>query len=197
MRAIALIIICLLVPWHSVSAAKGEKDKGEKWRRNTQLLPQYCKDRAKGRNTAEWKRWSNTFGTATIHIHHYCAGIYAQQEVRTSLDQGVRKRELGNVVHQMKYVGAHCGTDCVLYPELHTRWGWALAEQGEAAEAIQHYQLAIKAQPKYSQAYAQLSDLYLELKQPEEARKVLESGLEAKPKSRMLQRRLQELGKAE
>jgi tetratricopeptide (TPR) repeat protein len=97
----------------------------------------------------------------------------------------------------MRYVGNHCSTGCVIYPELHSRLGWALAEQGKTAEAIQHYQLAIKAQPKYSQAYARLSDLYVELNQPDEARKVLESGLKAKPKSRMLQRRMQKLGEAD
>jgi hypothetical protein len=45
--------------------------------------------------------------------------------------------------------------------------------------------------------YARLSDLYVKLNQPDEARKVLESGLRAKPGSSMLKRRLQKLGTPE
>jgi tetratricopeptide (TPR) repeat protein len=94
----------------------------------------------------------------------------------------------------MKYVSGACNTGCVIYPELHTRWGWALGEQGQTAEAIRHYQLAIKAKPNYALAYARLSELYIEIDQPEEARKILESGLKASPNSRSLKRRLEKLG---
>ena len=38
-----------------------------------------------------------------------------------------------------------------------------------------------------------MSDLYVKLDQPDKARKVIEAGLQAKPDSRMLQRRLQKL----
>jgi tetratricopeptide (TPR) repeat protein len=72
-----------------------------------------------------------------------------------------------------------------------------LGEQGQLGDAIQHYQLAIKAKPKYALAYAQLSDLYVKNKQLDEARKVLESGLKAKPGSHMLQKRLQKLDPTE
>ena len=93
----------------------------------------------------------------------------------------------------MAYVSRHCSTNCALYPELHTRWGWALGESGQHGEAIGHFQKAIKAKPKYVPAYAKLADVYVDIKQPEEARKILEQGLKAKPGSRMLQRRLKEL----
>jgi len=187
MRAILLIMVGLSIPWHNLAAASVE------WKQNTQLLPQYCKDRAKGFQSSEFSKWRRTFGEAYINMHHYCDGVYAEHKARGSLDQLKRDRWLGIVVHEMRYVSNSCQTRCVLYPELHTRWGWALGEQGQLADAVQHYQLAIKAKPKYMLAYAQLSDLYVKLNQPNEALKVLESGLEAKPGSRMLQRRLQKL----
>jgi tetratricopeptide (TPR) repeat protein len=185
MRAILLLVVGLSVPWNNLAAADTS------WRQNTQLLPQYCKDRAKGRT--EFEKWRSTLGEAFIHIHHYCDGVYAEQKARVTTNQQERKRWLGTVIGEMGYVGNHCHTGCVLYPELHCRWGWALGEMGKVAEAVGQFQLAIRAQPKYAPAYAQLSDLYVKIKQPDEAKKVLEAGLKAKPGSRMLQRRLKEL----
>ena len=109
------------------------------------------------------------------------------------MNQQERNLWLGTVIGEMQYVGRNCSARCVLYPELHTRLGWALGESGQVAEAIGQFQLAIKAKPKYTLAYARLSDLYVKIKQPGEARKILEAGLKAKPGSRSLQRRLDEL----
>ena len=202
MRAIVLIIVGIVglyVPWHNMAIAKSERQTserrmGEKWRGDTALLPQYCQERAKGSQNPEWIKWRNKFGLQiAMHIHHYCNGIYSEQQAKLEMDQGKRSRALGNVIHQMNYVGSHCDTSCVLYPELHTRLGWALGEKGQVAEAIKHFQLAIQAKPTYSLAYARLSDLYVKTNQPAEARKVLEAGLKARPDSRSLQRRLKEL----
>ena len=190
MRTI-LIIIGLLSPWHNLAA------EGGGWRQDTRMLPQYCKDRAKGKNSSEWAKWRKTFGDTYIHMHHYCAGVFAEQKAKSELDKSKRDRWLMSVVSQMKYVSGACDTGCVLYPELHTRWGWALSEQGKNAEAIQHYQLALKAKRNYTLAYIRLSELYIKANQPDEARKVLESGLKAKPNSRALKKRLKKLESSE
>lgn len=187
MRTILLIVVGFFLPLHNLAAANAE------WKQNTQLLPQYCKDRAKGGQSREFNKWRRTFGEAFIHMHHYCNGVYAEQKARSAINQQERNRWLGSVTGEMRYVGRHCDTRCVLYPELHTRLGWALGESGQVAEAIGQFQLAIKAKPKYTLAYVRLSDLYLKIKQPDEARKVLEVGLKAKPGSRTLKRRLDEL----
>ncbi len=128
-----------------------------------------------------------------IHIHHYCSGIYAEYKVKTTLDQRARKRWLRLLISQMQYVSNRCQAGCILYPELHTRWGWALSEQGQPVEAINHYQLAIRAKPTYTTAYARLAALHVKLNQPDEARRVLEAGLKANPGSRGLQQRLGKL----
>ena len=126
-------------------------------------------------------------------MHHYCDGVYAEQKARSSINQQERIRWLGGVIGQMQYVAKHCGAGCSLYPELHTRLGWALGESGQVAEAIEQFQLAIKVKPKYTLAYVRLSDLYVKIQDPEEAQKTLEAGLKAKPGSRSLQRRLEKL----
>jgi tetratricopeptide (TPR) repeat protein len=188
MRSILFFVLLLAIAWQNASAADIEH-----WNKNTHLLPQYCKDRAAGRN----EKWRRTFGEAHIHIHHYCSGIFAEQKAKSVLNKGERARWLSKVVQQMSYVSGSCNTGHVLYPDLHTRWGWALSEQGQIAEAMQHYQLAIQAKPNYTLAYVRLSELYLNANQTDEARKILESGLKARPNSSALKRRLEKLGSSE
>jgi tetratricopeptide (TPR) repeat protein len=188
MRIILLFLIGISIPWHNLTAASSD------WRQNTQLLPPYCKDRAKGLHSAEFKKWRRTLGDAFIHMHHYCSGVFAEQEARSTINQQERQRWLRTVLGEMQYVSNHCSAKCGLYPELHSRWGWALGASGQPAEALKHFQLVIRAKPKYAPAYAKLSDLYIEINQPDEARRVLDEGLKAKPGSSMLQRRLQKLG---
>jgi tetratricopeptide (TPR) repeat protein len=188
MRLTPFVVLLLAITWQNSLAAGREH-----WTGNTNLLPQYCKDRAAGRD----EKWRKTFGETFIHMHHYCAGIFAEQKAKSAMNKQERANWLGLVVHQMKYVSGSCNTGHVLYPDLHTRWGWALSEQGQIAEAMQHYQLAIKAKRNYTLAYARLSELYLKTNQPDEARKVLESGLKASPSSRSLKRQLEKLGSSE
>ena len=187
MRVFMFLVIGISILSCNYAVAEGA------WRQDTKLLPQYCKDRAKGFQSAEFAKWRGTLGEAYVHVHHYCDGIYAENKARITIDQKERKRWLRTVKGQMAYVSRHCSAKCVLFPELHTRWGWALAEDGQLSEAIKHFQMAIRAKPTYTSAYAKLSDLYLETDQLYEARRILEQGLKAKPGSRSLQRRLREL----
>jgi tetratricopeptide (TPR) repeat protein len=186
MRIALYSLLVFLVFWQSPSMA-------EEWRKDPGMLPQYCQDRVKGIGSAEFARWRNTFGEIFVHIHHYCNGIYAEQKAKGSFNRQEKERWLRSVAGEMSYVGRHCKAGCVLYPELETRWGWALAQLGQTGEAIDHFQQSIKAKPKYIPAYAKLSDAYLDIGKVDEARKVLNQGLKAKPGSRMLKRRLKEL----
>ena len=188
MRPIMIFVLLFAMAWQ-VAAAAGR----DGWDKNTNMLPQYCKDRATGR----FEKWRNTFGEAYIHMHHYCSGVFAEQKAKVTLNQSERVSWLGRVVHQMSYVSGSCNTGHVLYPELHTRWGWALSQQGQVGEAVQHYQLALKAKRNYTLAYIRLSELYLEANQPDEARKVLESGLKARPNSSALKKRLKKIESSE
>lgn len=188
MRILLFLVFGFSLLWQNPATA-------EAWRQDAKLLPQYCQDRVKGLNSEQFLRWRGSLGSVFAHTHHYCSGIYAEQKAKSTLDPQVRKRWLRSAAGEMAYVSRHCSTGCALYPELHTRWGWALGANGQVGEAISHFQLAIKAKPKYAQAYAKLADLYVEIKQPDEARKILNQGLKAKPGSRMLERRLRDLDK--
>ena len=188
MRILLYLVLGFPLLWHNLAIA-------EEWRQDAKLLPQYCQDRVKGITSAEFSRWRGTLGSVFEHAHHYCSGIYAEQKANSAYDPQARTHWLSNTAREMAYVSRHCSARCALYPELHTRWGWALGANGQAGEAINHFQLAIKANPKYVPAYAKLADLYVDIKQPDEARKILNRGLKAKPGSSMLKRRLKELDK--
>lgn len=183
----SVLLLALAVVWQNDSVA------GSNWKSNASSLPQYCKDLTKGNNSPEWRKWRRTFGDAFLSMNHYCKGVFAEQQAKSMMDKRKRGNWLGIVVSQMKYVSGSCNKKCVLYPELHTRWGWALGEQGLTAGAIQHYTLAFNAKPNYAPAYARLSELYIDINQPDNARKTLESGLKVSPNSSMLKRRLEKL----
>lgn len=167
------------------------------WRENTRFLPTYCKDRVDGIADPKWNKWRRVFGDMHITMHHYCDAIFSQVKAKTEMDPGRRRHYVGHVANQMREHSTMCQVGCVLYPDVHTRWGWALAEQGKVAEAIRHYRLSIEAKPDYVRAYAGLSDLYVDIDQPEEAAKVLEEGLQSVPKSKMLKRKLEKISESQ
>jgi len=167
--------------------------KEDGWQQHLNQLPAYCAERAKPGGVNRKSKYP-ALRSVWIHMHHYCKGIYAEMKAKGMPNGRQRNNFLGVLNTQMAYVGRNCKrNNCVLYPELHTRWGWGLSESGQPGEAVKHYQAAIKARPNYTMAYAQLSDLYLKMDQPKEARRVLESGLKISPKSRRLQKRWKKL----
>jgi tetratricopeptide (TPR) repeat protein len=184
MRVFLIILFGFSLPYQGLAAGSDD------WHANLQVLPSYCKG---FKTDSHRKKWGSILGETYIHMHHYCKGVFGEYKARSLVGQGERKPWVQTAAHQMRYVSGACKIGCALYPDLHRRWGWALGEQRQYAEAIKHYQLAIKAKRNYSSAYAGLSDLHVKFKEPAEARKVLEAGLKARPKSRKLQRRLQKL----
>lgn len=188
LHKILVLVIALATPWQYLYA------ENIGWKDSLNVLPPYCKDRAKSGSAGQKApaRYA-ALGGVWIHMHHYCAGIYAEYMANSTPENREKNIWLTDVITQMQYVGNHCSTRCVLYPELHTRWGWALGEIDQVGEAVKHYQLPIKSKPRYALAYARLSDLYLKLNQHDEARKILEQGRKVNPKSKMLQRKLNDL----
>lgn len=189
MRKLLFFITVFCLSLHAY-AAPVKKD----WKQATQFLPPYCKDRAKGINSTEFSRWKRTLGDAYIHAHHYCNGVYAEQMARGTTNQAERRQWVSTVLGEMAYVSRHCGPRCPLYPEMHSRWAWALSANGQPVEAIEHYQMVIKARPRYAPTYVKMSEIYIDLKQPDAARKVLDQGLKLKPDSELLQKRRATLG---
>jgi len=136
------------------------------------------------------------------HKLHFCHGF--KSVIRANAHMGDRKQERENLIAalgEFEYVLNHTKQD-----NINGRYNNVLAissiEKGKVysrldqkSEALQMYYQAIKYDPKHPQAYAGLSDIYLDLDQVEEARKVLETGLKQVPKSKSLKRRVEKLPK--
>lgn len=111
------------------------------WRKgdNPKLLPTYCQDRLdpKGR----WLPWKSYFGDVSIHVHHYCGGLYSEFKARIAPSQRERKQWLQAVVGEMTYVADNCDASCVLYADVHRKLAQALTQLGRFDEAMKHTKL--------------------------------------------------------
>lgn len=159
------------------------------------MLPPYCTTKfTKGNNPRdpEVKRWLSILGENYQHIHHYCKGInYAN---RANAGGRHAASYLKQSIHNYNYVLGHMTPGFVLLPELLVNRGKVLNRQNKTSEAIEDFMAAIKAKENYTPAYIALSDAYKDMGDREKARKVLEDGLQHKPNSKSLKRRLDKLG---
>jgi hypothetical protein len=143
-RAFLVALIGLTFLAGEVLAKKIIPEK--EWRQgdNAKVLPTFCQDRLdpKGR----WLRWKSYFGSVSIHIHHYCGGLYAEFKAKTAPTKKERDQWLRFVVGEMSYVADNCGSTCVIYADVHRRLASALTQQGKYDAAMEHIRL-ISAMP--------------------------------------------------
>lgn len=68
------------------------------------LLPDYCRARLVGDAQAK-DYWSKRIGNDKfIHLHHYCSGLNAFNQARTTIDRRTRAAKLEFAVHEFDYV---------------------------------------------------------------------------------------------
>lgn len=115
----------------------------DEWRRDAWMLPTYCQDRVNWASpNSRWNRWQGFFGNVAIHMSHYCNGVYAEMMAKRSVDITKRNLFVAQAAEEMAYVSRDCDPKCVIYGDLHRRWGWALIEQGKIVEGTKHLRLA-------------------------------------------------------
>ncbi len=186
-----VVALLAMLSWAMARPAVAAAEKS--WRKDTRLLPSYCAYRANVGKIGGVERYPLLKGI-WVHIHHYCDGLYSTFQARTELDARNKKDWLARAARNFHYVSRYCRpSGCVIYPELHTFWGWVLGEQGDIQGAVSHLEKAIKAKPDYARAYAELASLYKRTGSVEQARRVLKQGLRRNPDSRRLKRLLKSL----
>ena len=132
--------------------------------------------------------------------NHFCYGLKFLNRAYKSLgNKGDRKwylseavREFGEaleVTEEKNTSGQYNIYLSLLYRYQADAYRW----QKELLKAITGYQKAIRYNPKDSRAYASLSTLYKSKGMKKEAREVLEQGIKALPKSKLLKKRLSSL----
>lgn len=159
-------------------------------------LPRFCWVRLKGpASSPEQQYWSKRIGPDFIHMHHYCEGMFSAMLARVERDPMEKKQLYKASIGGYSYVEEHSSPNFAWRPRIHYEKGQVFEETGQLKEAVQEYQSAIKLNPKLTLAYAALSDLAVRSGRPAEAIEVLQKGLEQKPDSKMLLRRMGKLKK--
>jgi tetratricopeptide (TPR) repeat protein len=203
--AVGLFCIGLILAlgWSQCARASYWKDIPDE---DFKYLPEYCK-LAVRRYGDQGTRW----GMATPEqlaplfafekrvgcagdLHHYCAGLWQLVTAERPNPWLPREHLLASAVGEFEYTLKGCERpDAPLKPEI-------LTYQGRAYIGLAHYQNAVKVlteaiqrNPKYVDAYTELSAVFLKVNSPEDARRALEDGLKQVPDSRVLKLRLQRL----
>jgi len=111
------------------------------WRQgdNPKLLPTYCQDRVD--RDGRWLRWRDYFGSVSIHVHHYCGGLYSEFKARIAPNERERRQWLQAMVGEMGYIAERCDPACVLYADVHRKLAQALSQLGRFDEAMKHVKL--------------------------------------------------------
>ncbi|MBE0437705.1 MAG: tetratricopeptide repeat protein [Methylomicrobium sp.] len=157
------------------------------------MLPPYCAARYGKTSPEQAALWQRRIGKNWIHMHHYCHGLRALNNSMLSTDKNKRTEHLNRALNQFDYVLEHGSKRFPLLPELHAKKGEAYVRLNQTGQAVKEYNTAISINPKYTKAYAGLSNLYRKQNQKQEAITILKKGLKYNPNSKVLKLRLQKL----
>ena len=136
---------------------------------------------------AERKQLLTVLGEDFMHYHHYCWGLMLVRRANTTDQPNRRLGIYGEAVSNFDYVVRNSKSSFVLLPEVLLQKGLTLQLMSNPAAAAREFFNALRLKPSYTPAYAALIDYYLELGNVAEARKMLESGLQHAPSSKLLQ----------
>lgn len=178
-RALVLVSGVILPSW--VHAAESWAMTPEEER----LMPPICKS-----------------GKGYPGLLHFCHGIkFTMRADRTFDNPRKQSFNLKSAVGEFSYVaeGSHKFTT-VSEKELNSYLAVTYLKLGDlqrrlknTEKSLQMYHQAIKRNPRMTQAYSGLSDIYKNLGMLKEAKETLEKGLQQKPNSKALKRRLTRL----
>jgi len=197
MRAVAGLAVVLVVVAAAPRTASAGQEPWKPTAAELRSLPRYCQDRFRygaSRKHPVIARWYAVFGNDFVHIHHYCAGVNFLNRARGSF--GDPKRRAFNyqrAAANLGYIIDRVSRRFPLLPAAYHHRGQALEGLGKPAEAVRDYLAAIEAKPDYPPPYAALAELHRRAGRRGEARAVLEKGLKANPRSRLLRRALARL----
>lgn len=160
-------------------------------------LPIFCKEMHQEGNvgTARAQMWEKRLA-GNGGIHHYCAGLFTYNLAWQTSDKTERTSKLKRALAEMNYPLHHgISPNFVLLPKMYYDIGKVHEGLEDYKSAIDMYQKSIERSPKTWMPYAALSDIYIKLNKTNEAISILEQGLEKKPDSKPLLKRISKLKK--
>lgn len=159
------------------------------------MLPPYCAARS-GRTPKEYAdQWERRIGHDWIHLHHYCSGLNSINHATISIDKKETQKLLKHAISAFDYVLTHGSKNNPILPSLHANKGDVYTRLKQPTQAIKEYEKAIAIAPKYTKAYAGLSNVYKSQGNKDKAIETIKKGLKQKPKSKLLISKLNSLEK--
>ena len=146
-------------------------------------------------NAALFERPGYEIAAHNRHIHHYCWALISKQKYI---------RAHGKIQREFYFKQFMGDIDYVLTNTVDKTWPFfhvLLIEQasmmkmrGDYPNSLLKIDEALRFQPDYDKAYALKSDVYLAMGDKKKAIAMAQTGLEKDPRSRLLRRRLEQLG---
>jgi tetratricopeptide (TPR) repeat protein len=155
------------------------------------MLPPYCKARASEEPSKSYQHWLSRLGTDFVHINHYCNGLHIIAQSTRLFNKAEQNLLLNRAIQEMSYVEQHASSGFSLLPKISYDIGQLYEKMDKTVEAMQAYRYSIKLNPNLPIPYAALSDLFKKQKDDKMARSILEQGLEHKPSSKALLKRME------
>ncbi|MBI5256401.1 MAG: tetratricopeptide repeat protein [Burkholderiales bacterium] len=195
LSAITAVLLCAFAPVHGA--------KPENWTEGElQLAAPYCIDTMGFRYGDSYfnpspraKHWVGLMGKGFWTMHHYCWALVNMKRAQSGgMSRQARDALMNTVVDDMNFVLRNAGDDFIMRPEVLMRMGDALRLMGQLPRAIEAYMAATRSKPDYWPAYQRWAELLVELKSPDQARRVLAEGLGQAPDAPTLQSAYRQLG---
>lgn len=129
------------------------------------------------------------------HLHHYCWALISKQRYFRAQGQIQREYYFKQFMGDIGYVLTN--TADKKWPYFHVlliEQASMLKIRGDYPNSLMKIDEALRFKPDYDKAYALKSDIFLAMGDRKKAIDTVQSGLEQDPRSRLLRRRLEQLG---
>lgn len=159
------------------------------------MYPQFCRARLAREPKALVDYWQKKLGPKNfLHMHHYCFGLKSLNLAYANLGKKQRRLFLTKaVVDNFNYIIEHTESTFFMRADalLNLARGYQLREEYDIAQ--QKYRQAIKLNPKLTDAWVALSDMYFQLGQKSDALYVLEQASKVVGESKKIDLRISEM----
>lgn len=131
--------------------------------------------------------WVAKMGRSFWAMHHYCWGLVSLNRLRFGRAETNNKRYYAKqIVNEYVYVVQNSPPDFIMLPEIWTRIGEASLLAGDIGGAMDAYAKARSLKPDYTPAYVQWAEFQMNNGRRDDARALVDEGLQHIPDSKPL-----------
>lgn len=166
------------------------------------MAPRYCPDTmgfkygdASYNTSPNAAKWVGLMGKGFWAVHHHCWGIIEyHRAMRANIPTIQKLGYLSAAVNDFWFVVKNTSSDFILLPEVFTWIGRAEVALGHPEKAGEAFERARQIKPDYWPAYSHWAEYLIFAGRRQEAKNVVQSGLEYSPTARVLVEQYRLLG---